>query len=73
MLSKEKFNSIMEQNRQESLSANTVEKTCTNGTSENVLKFLKTLSDPSVMKETVAKLEKEMFQTYKEVHSVAGA
>lgn len=47
--------------------------TCTNGTSKEVLEFLKTLNNPEIMTKTVKELEIGMFTTFNEVHKIEGA
>jgi len=73
MLTKDKFVQIMNKNRQECEDVNAEEITCTNGTSPEVLEFLKTLGNPETMTKTVKELETEMFKTFNEVHKIEGS
>lgn len=73
MLTKEKFIEIMNKNRKECEDVVAEEVTCTNGTSREVLEFLKTLNNPEIMIKTVKELETEMFTTFNEVHKVKSA
>ena len=73
MLTKEKFIEIMNKNRKEWEDVVAEEVTCTNGTSREVLEFLKTLNNPEIMTKTVKELETEMFTTFNEVHKVKSA
>ena len=60
MLTFETFSKIMNKNRSESPKENKEDVTCTNGTSKEVLSFLKTLNDPITMKQNVEDLEMSM-------------
>lgn len=68
MISKERFHDLYRESKERASLNFKAEKVDTNGTSQEVLDHLRTLSDMSVMETTVANLEKQMFETFNSVH-----
>jgi len=68
MLTRDKFNEIMLRNRTEAGLITDELISCTNGTSEEVLEFLRSLNDPLTMENTVNELASNMNLTFCEVH-----
>ncbi|MCX6076414.1 MAG: hypothetical protein NTW78_05935 [Campylobacterales bacterium] len=67
-MTKDKFLEIFEDSRKSAQDNEKAEIVSNNGTSESVLKHLRTLSDPLEMKKAVNELSGEMYETFREVH-----
>ncbi|DAB30557.1 MAG TPA: hypothetical protein CFH84_03430 [Sulfurimonas sp. UBA12504] len=69
-MKKEKFLEIFEDSRKSAHDNEKAEIVSNNGTSESVLKHLRTLSDPVEMQKAVTELSDDMYETFKEVYKV---